>query len=483
MPGVTDGASDATEAPEDRWNLAYYITLLLGAGTLFPFNTLVAALDYFIDVFPSSHLDFATSQVSSLPSPFIQLSMIKYAGRFSYSGRITSWFLVDSVVLAIIPAIHGMGYRTDLWFTLTGESPRARRASLCASAVRMSARSPTPSHAQPCSCSVVPPRCSSPRSLASPACCPPSTRRPSWRARVSRPRGARPRGLALIQSAGVAGLIVCLLRMMSKVAFLHDPEAKRDSARLYFAISAFVCLLCAVSFRYLWSLPFTQYYLARSPQSRNVGATGCERGAPAPVPPPPSSEGFSPAPRRAEYQRLQESDGAEDAQAPTVREVWSEIWQLGLGVAAVFIMTFLVFPGILINTPSHWMADDWFFLVLVTEFNLFDLIGRTLPSWRIVFTPQNVWIPIALRFILYPLQVFCVRPHIFRNDFFPLLFNGVMALSNGYLASLAMMFGPSIVDAKKKEKAGYIMSFVLNLGILIGSNLALALHAAGAGTS
>ena len=51
------------------------------------------------------------------------------------------------------------------------------------------------------------------------------------------------------------------------------------------------------------------------------------------------------------------------------------------------------------------------------------------------------------------------------------------ALTNGYLGSLGMMFGPSNVEDIDREKAGFIMSTSLNLGIFMGSHLALAIQA------
>lgn len=56
-----------------------------------------------------------------------------------------------------------------------------------------------------------------------------------------------------------------------------------------------------------------------------------------------------------------------------------------------------------------------------------------------------------LRLILIPLFLFCnVQPigkqraiHVvFNNDAYPVVFNTILGLSNGYIGSLAMIFGP-----------------------------------------
>jgi equilibrative nucleoside transporter 1/2/3 len=128
----------------------------------------------------------------------------------------------------------------------------------------------------------------------------------------------------------------------------------------------------------------------------------------------------------------------------------------------------MIFPGITskIKSSSNFVSPDWFTLILFVQFNLFDLIGRTLPSYFLLFTPKTLWIVSLSRFLFYPLFVLNLKSIFFVHDAWSLTFMALFAISNGYVASLAMMYGPTFVEKDRdKETAGIIMAFFLNFGI------------------
>ena len=65
----------------------------------------------------------------------------------------------------------------------------------------------------------------------------------------------------------------------------------------------------------------------------------------------------------------------------------------------------------------------------------------------------------------------------FDNDAFPIAFMTVFSFSNGYLASLAMMHGPSQVPSDQQTTAGAFMAFGLGLGLMSGAFMSFALNA------
>ena len=52
----------------------------------------------------------------------------------------------------------------------------------------------------------------------------------------------------------------------------------------------------------------------------------------------------------------------------------------------------------------------------------------------------------------------------------------VFGVTNGYVASLAMMFGPAAVEPRQRELAGFVMTTSLQAGLFIGSQVALAMQ-------
>ena len=57
----------------------------------------------------------------------------------------------------------------------------------------------------------------------------------------------------------------------------------------------------------------------------------------------------------------------------------------------------------------------------------------------------------------------------FSEDYWPIIFMCLLSVSNGYVASLEMMNGPSLVPDGQQSRAGTIMAFFLVLGLVVGS--------------
>lgn len=77
----------------------------------------------------------------------------------------------------------------------------------------------------------------------------------------------------------------------------------------------------------------------------------------------------------------------------------------------------------------------------------------SLQTFLLLFQPRRdgILLPVlcVIRTVFLPLFVFCnalPRNHdlsYFREDYFPMVFMGLFAISNGYLGSLCMMYGPT----------------------------------------
>jgi hypothetical protein len=164
--------------------------------------------------------------------------------------------------------------------------------------------------------------------------------------------------------------------------------------------------------------------------------------------------------------------------------IYKQIMIPSLSVFFVFSVTIGIFPSLIVLLESEKKCDSssrffndlyvpFFFLL----FNLFDLIGRvTAGAIKPLFTPQNIWMAAAVRTVFFFLFLFCnvsdsKLPVLFKSDAFPIIFMILMALSNGYVASLCMMMGASAVPAKDAPIAGTIMVLSLTLGLFMGACL------------
>jgi len=183
-------------------------------------------------------------------------------------------------------------------------------------------------------------------------------------------------------------------------------------------------------------------------------------------------------------------------------------------VCFVFVVTLSVFPGITsIIRSSHnpnnqrcpsscsripygggvWQAA--FFLL----FNVGDTLGRAMASALDIIPHRWLWVVSICRIGFIPLLLLCnLNPDTanvptpssstssslvdsggggasslalgyFTTDIYPISFLCLLALSNGYLASLEMMHTPNLVPKHEASRAGAIMAFFLVMGLLLGS--------------
>ena len=121
----------------------------------------------------------------------------------------------------------------------------------------------------------------------------------------------------------------------------------------------------------------------------------------------------------------------------------------------------------------------WWSIVLLAIFNAFDTVGRTLPSWPAAagVVPERALLGVVASRLLF-LPFFLGIEHAWApwlGDVAAVLGTVLFALSNGFLASLAVMRAPQGVAPEERETAGFLLSLSINLGITSGSQIALAL--------
>ena len=151
----------------------------------------------------------------------------------------------------------------------------------------------------------------------------------------------------------------------------------------------------------------------------------------------------------------------------------------------VFSVTLGIFPSLIVHLQSQYKCinqndrfqNDLFIPFLFLLINLFDFLGRIFAGISTtILTYKNIWIASFLRIFFFPLFMTCnvensILPILFLSDYYPILFTILLAFSNGYIASLSMMYGPSLVKKKDSTLAGTIMLVFLTLGLLTGSLL------------
>lgn len=157
-----------------------------------------------------------------------------------------------------------------------------------------------------------------------------------------------------------------------------------------------------------------------------------------------------------------------------------------------FFVSIIIFPTISAGiesvekyTGSVWTNKYFTPLTCFLVYNFADWSGRQITTWIQVPGPNSRMLPamVILRTFFIPLFMFCnyqPRKHIyevfFQSDVYPIIFITLLGLSNGYLGTLSMVYGPKVVPKELSEGTAIVMSFFLGLGLAIGSAFSSLVH-------
>ncbi|XGW29399.1 hypothetical protein V3C99_008875 [Haemonchus contortus] len=222
---------------------------------------------------------------------------------------------------------------------------------------------------------------------------------------------------AIVVGNIICGIFISILSIATNLAFTTD----KSVAVSYFSIVLAVLILCIISFFYLTHVDFYKYYVNKGRQARI----------------------------------------AEHAKRPSLRqysETFKYCFMQLLSVFLVFFVTLAVFPTVLAGTTPNRRDEPWnsaipkdiyLGLTVFLNFNLLAAIGSTTANFVQIPGPDNIIIPVLLRLLFIPYFMLCnynvedrVMPVLFKNQWFFIIGNAVMAFTSGYFSSLALMYAP-----------------------------------------
>ncbi|KAJ4950534.1 hypothetical protein NE237_027366 [Protea cynaroides] len=401
---------DQTEA-RDAYNMGYMIHFVLGAGNLLPWNALITAVDYFGYLYPDEHVNkvFSVAYMgSSLPVLVLLLSWGSWSKKLSFRLRMNLGLSMFVFSLMMAPLID--------W---TNHSSKPQRRPQGAYTVTVAAVAV----------------CGLADGLIGGS--------------LIGSAGKLPRRYMQAVFAGSAssGVIVSIMRIVTKACLPQTPHGLRISAHLYFVVTIFIVLGCIVCCNILDRLPVMQNYQCK----RTMGP----RNSDFPDNPPSS------------MRRLSEVNEPEQ---PKFRDVTRKIRWPAFGILMIYTVTLSIFPGYTTENVNSKFLRDWCHIFLITQYNVSDLVGKTA-----VYVPKAIgkttWACIS-RLLFYPLFTACLHgPKQLRTEVPVVLLTGMLGLSNGYLTSVLMILAPKSVLVSEAETAGVVMALFLAIGLAVGSIL------------
>ncbi|GLU09683.1 hypothetical protein SLE2022_265300 [Rubroshorea leprosula] len=377
--------------PRDTYKIAYIIYFLLGAGNLLPWNAFITAVDYFSYLYPTKHVEKVFSVAYMSSSVLVLVVMMSLGCRnLTYRCRMNMGFSMFILSLMVAPVID--------WAWHRDESKGSENApySVTVAAVLI---------------------CGLADGLIGGS--------------LIGSAGKLPKQYMQAIFAGTAssGLLVSILRIITKASVPQTPRGLRTSSHFYFIVSTTILLCCTLCSNLLYKLPVMQ-----------------------------------------QHNRLLSVDPL--CCRPKFWTVARRICWPAFGVLMIYLVTLSIFPGFIAESLQSKLLHDWYPVLLITTYNLADFVGKSGTAVYVLNSIKKAtWACIA-RLLFYPLFSACLHgPKWLKSEVPVAVLTFMLGLSNGYLTSVIMILAPKSVPEPEAELAAVVLAVFLGMGLVCGSIL------------
>lgn len=441
--------------PVDKFNIVYFVMVIQGVGTLLPWNMFITAHAYFQEKLQGTGWTHSFESYFSIaamaPNVIMFLLNTLFKHKFTIQVRMLTSVCIMTlcfVLTTVLVLIDTTNWRAEFFYITIGTIVVINMGSAVYQGGLFGV------------CGMMPQKYTG----------------------------------AVMTGQGVGGTFAALASIFS----LLGGKNAQSSGFGYFMSATVVLTICLVTYIMLHKLKFARHYIAPHEERKeikfpSIQADQIERLANWQIPPKKSGN-YSHSTLSLDHEALlgvnvhPKEIEIQSKERPPLFLVFKQIAKLGVSVALVFFVTLAAFPALTSRIQPKVKGDDkWSstYFVPVTCFLLFnvgDFSGRLLASFVQWPGRGGVILPALciLRVVFLPLFAFCnAQPRsatvFFHDDYFPIVFMALFAISNGYLGSLCMMYGPSLVEPKHAETAGTMMAFMLILGLAAGAGFSFVM--------
>ncbi|XP_074274419.1 equilibrative nucleotide transporter 1-like [Silene latifolia] len=239
---------------------------------------------------------------------------------------------------------------------------------------------------------------------------------------------------AVIAGSAASGVLVSFLRIFTKAVYPQDAHGLRNSAILYFIVGIVLMVVCLVFHNVAHRLPVMKYY------------------------------------NDLKLQAINDEKQEKGSLSGPIWKLMGEIKWYGAGIVIIYVMTLSVFPGFITEDVHSTVLRDWYPILLITGFNVSDLLGKCFTSIYLLENANASIIACFVRLLFYPLYLGCLHgPLFFRTEIPVMLLTSLLGVTNGYFMSVLFILAPKTVQVQHAETTATLMVLFLILGLAIGS--------------
>ena len=269
-----------------------------------------------------------------------------------------------------------------------------------------------------------------------------------------------------VSGQALAGLFFSVFRLLIKSGKIGEVPSEVAGIGSYFCVCLFIVCLCVGVSLILPNTPFVEFHRNRTKPATSAGLDEYKELF--------SSElyEFSEEPGAGKSMVKQDDSGrtsAENTPFPlTLKEVAFALKTPGFLLFLDFFVSLLVFPGVISEIPSAGNLGTYFPVINGLSFNFFDLAGRL--SASSVSLPKRRWkLFIWGRALVFPVLLSLCVLNVLQSDILVFLLVALLAVSNGYFASVLMQDAPTMVHKQDRSTASQFMVIMLVSGLTAGA--------------
>jgi len=155
-------------------------------------------------------------------------------------------------------------------------------------------------------------------------------------------------------------------------------------------------------------------------------------------------------------------------------------WCCQIAVLFNYSLTLSLFPGVISLMVWNDRNDGWFAVIQILVFNLTDTVGKQMTAYSWVLNRWNPWgllIASICRMAFIPLFVLCVKPLVFPWKV-AVVINAIMGFTNGLVGTSGFCLGPLSpkVPEHEKGRTAQMLAVALTGGLVVGSSSAFIIH-------
>ncbi|XP_028784217.1 equilibrative nucleotide transporter 8-like [Neltuma alba] len=393
-------------AVQDPFRFAYIIHFFLGAGNLLPWNALITAVDYFAYLYPTKHIEKVFSVAYMASSVLVLVLMMSWPrvwSRMSLRLRMNLGFSLFVLSLMVPPVIDWASAAA----TAGGSRPSGAYGLTVAAVVI----------------------CGLADGLVGGS--------------LVGSAGKLPKQYMQAVFAGTAssGIIISILRIITKASLPQTPKGLQTSAHLYFIVATIFLFFCIIFCNLLFKLPVMQQYYHHHSLLPEAAAGN-------------------------------NGENSSYSLAPKFWAVAGKIRGHAFGIFIIYVVTLSIFPGFIAEDLVSELFKDWYPILLISVYNIADLMGKCLTAFYVVKSIKTAaWASIS-RLLFYPLFIVCLHgPRWLRSEGPIVVLTFVLGLTNGFLTSGLMIVAPKHVQPSESELSAIVMIVFLGFGLVGGSVL------------